>query len=114
MTLSLLIFFALFLLVQQKMVKQFHWGVVGTNLHTEQQWDVLCFQICVSVSSFVLLASLQSFHGENLNHVLIHFHTVTSRSVIMSHYMTIFGSCYQGLKSNKTINTHCMTLIQSF
>lgn len=29
MTLSLLIFFALFLPVQQKMVKQFHWGMVG-------------------------------------------------------------------------------------
>lgn len=76
------------------MVKQFQWGTVATNLHTKRQWDVLCFQICASVSSFVLLASLQSFHGENFNHALIHFHTVTSRSVIISHDIIIFGSFY--------------------
>lgn len=37
----------------------------------------------------------------------------------MSHSVIIFGGCcmaviYQGLKSNKTIKTHRMTLIQSF
>lgn len=75
--------------------------MVATDLHTKRQQDVLCFQICAPVSSFVLLASLQSFHGEHFNHVLIHFHTLTSGSVIISHYMIIFGSFYQGLKSNK-------------
>lgn len=37
----------------------------------------------------------------------------------MSHDVIIFGGCYtvviyQGLKSNKTINSHCMTLTQTF